>query len=47
METNSEIIETLNDLILINNDRVAGYEKAYDETKEVASDLRALFKKTC
>ena len=45
METNPEVIETLNDLILINNDRIAGYEKAYDETKEVESDLRALFKK--
>ena len=45
METNSEVIETLNDLILINNDRIAGYEKTYDETKEIESDLRALFKK--
>ena len=45
METNPEVIETLNDLILINNDRIAGYEKTYDETKEIESDLRALFKK--
>lgn len=45
MESNSEVIEILNDLIIINNDRVAGYEKAYDETKAVENDLRALFKK--
>ena len=45
MASNSEVVETLNDLILINNDRIAGYEKAYEETKEIESDLRALFKK--
>ena len=45
MESNSEVTETLNDLIMINNDRIAGYEKAYDETKDVENDLRALFKK--
>jgi len=41
MANNSEAIEVLNDLILINNDRVAGYEKAYEETTD--SDIRALF----
>jgi uncharacterized protein (TIGR02284 family) len=45
MANNSEVIETLNDLILINNDRVAGYEKAYDETKDIETDLRAMFNK--
>jgi hypothetical protein len=28
METNENLIEVLNDLIRINNDRVDGYEKA-------------------
>jgi uncharacterized protein (TIGR02284 family) len=41
MAINSEAVEVLNDLILINNDRVAGYEKAYEETTD--SDIRALF----
>ena len=44
MANNSEVIDVLNDLILINNDRVAGYEKAYDETNDIETDLRALFK---
>jgi uncharacterized protein (TIGR02284 family) len=43
MSQNSEIIEVLNDLILINNDRIAGYEKAYDETDENDTDLRSLY----
>ena len=45
MERNSEVIETLNDLILINNDRIAGYEKSYDETNNIETDLKALFQK--
>lgn len=44
MAANTEVSEILNDLILINNDRIAGYEKAYDETNEIESDLRALFR---
>ncbi|WP_035333332.1 ferritin-like domain-containing protein [Dyadobacter crusticola] len=43
MAQNEEIIEALNDLIVINNDRIAGYEKAYSETKEIETDLRAMF----
>jgi uncharacterized protein (TIGR02284 family) len=43
MAENSEVIEVLNDLILINNDRVAGYEKANAETKEIENDLRSMF----
>ena len=35
-------VETLNDLIQINNDRVAGYEKAALQTAD--EDLRVLFK---
>lgn len=33
----------LNDLILINNDRVVGYEKAMEELKKEDSDLKLLF----
>ncbi len=43
METNEKLIETLNDLIEINNDRVNGYEKAADETKDLDVDLQAIF----
>jgi uncharacterized protein (TIGR02284 family) len=43
MSQNSEVIEILNDLILINNDRIEGYKKAYDETNESDTDLRSLY----
>lgn len=43
MAQHEAIIETLNDLILINNDRIAGYEKAYDETDMGDTDLRSLY----
>lgn len=33
----------LNDLILINNDRVLGYQKAMEELKKEDSDLKILF----
>jgi len=51
MENTKETIETLNDLILINNDRIAGYEKAMEELKEKHAahnedlDLIVLFEK--
>jgi uncharacterized protein (TIGR02284 family) len=45
MKTNEELIETLNDLIRINNDRVNGYEKACDEIKNTDVDLQAMFSK--
>ena len=32
----------LNDLILINNDRVVGYQKAMEELKEEDSDLKLI-----
>ncbi len=41
METKEKVSETLNDLLMINNDRVEGYEKAKDEAKD--SDLKMLF----
>lgn len=43
METNENLIEVLNDLIEINNDRVTGYEKAVEDTKELDVDLKAIF----
>ncbi|MBO9614950.1 MAG: PA2169 family four-helix-bundle protein [Dyadobacter sp.] len=43
MMANAAIIETLNDLILINNDRIVGYEKAYDETDTSDTDLRSVY----
>ena len=42
MTNNSETVEVLNDLIQINNDRVAGYEKAIKETKNEDEDLKVL-----
>ena len=38
-----EVISILNDLIRINHDRIAGYEKAIDELKDEDADLRPLF----
>lgn len=43
MATNDNVIEVLNDLIRINNDRVAGYEKASDEARNIDVDLRSIF----
>lgn len=43
MQTNEKLIEVLNDLIEINNDRVQGYEKATQETKNLDVDLQAIF----
>jgi len=37
---NKRVIEVLNDLIKINNDRIAGYEKAGAEEREVEPDIR-------
>lgn len=43
MKTNEKNVDVLNDLIQINNDRVAGYEKAAKETEFVDADLRSIF----
>lgn len=45
METRTVNAEILNDLIQINNDRVAGYEKAIEELQSEDADLKALFVK--
>ena len=41
MESNEKIVEILNDLVQINNDRIEGYERAAQETED--SDLKSLF----
>ena len=43
MEKNRETIEVLNDLIQINNDRIAGYEKAIRQTNVEDTDLKILY----
>ena len=43
MENNKETIETLNDLILINSDRIAGYVRAMEELAPEDNDLKPLF----
>lgn len=45
MKQNENVVEVLNDLIKINNDRVTGYEKAITETKDIDVDLKAVFHK--
>jgi uncharacterized protein (TIGR02284 family) len=45
METSTINAEVLNDLIQINNDRVAGYEKAIEELRAEDNDLKDLFVK--
>jgi uncharacterized protein (TIGR02284 family) len=43
METTKETIEILQDLVQINNDRIAGYEHALKELKDGDEDLKILF----
>ncbi|WP_153800505.1 ferritin-like domain-containing protein [Foetidibacter luteolus] len=45
MTNTSNVIETLNDLIEIHNDRIAGYEKALKELEGDSPSLRAAFLK--
>lgn len=45
MSTNENLIEVLNDLIRINNDRIDGYEKATKDTDKIDIDLQGLFQK--
>ena len=41
--TNEGLVEVLNDLVKINNDRIAGYERAISESKDLDVDLKAVF----
>jgi len=43
METKEATLDILNDLVLINNDRIEGYENALKETTEQDADLKPLF----
>lgn len=43
MQQNEETLEILNDLVKINNDRIAGYERAINEAKDLDVDLKAVF----
>lgn len=41
--SNEPLEEVLNDLVRINNDRIAGYERAINEAKDLDVDLKAMF----
>ena len=43
MQNMKETIEVLNDLVMVNSDRIAGYEKAIKETKPEDDDLKILY----
>jgi uncharacterized protein (TIGR02284 family) len=43
MEKSREVTEVLNDLVMINNDRIAGYTRAIRELKPGDGDLKLLF----
>lgn len=45
MAQNEELVKVLNGLIEINNDRIVGYQKAIDESKDSQVDLIAIFNK--
>jgi uncharacterized protein (TIGR02284 family) len=43
MPNTENTVEILNDLVKINNDRIAGYERAINEAKDLDVDLKATF----
>ena len=43
MATNDNLVEVLNDLIRINNDRIEGYERAAREARDIDVDLKGIF----
>ncbi|MBC7867263.1 MAG: PA2169 family four-helix-bundle protein [Gloeobacteraceae cyanobacterium ES-bin-316] len=45
MTNNENLVETLNDLVRINNDRVTGYDKAANQAEGEDVDLKAIFSK--
>lgn len=45
MSSNNELVEVLNDLVQINNDRIVGYEKAIKEVENIDVDLKGIFSK--
>jgi uncharacterized protein (TIGR02284 family) len=44
-ENRDELVQVLNDLVRINNDRVEGYERALEDTKDGNQDLIGVFNK--
>src|SRR5438552_3450623 len=44
MDMVESMTEALNDLLKVNNDRIAGYEKAIEETTGLDIDLKAIFR---
>lgn len=45
MENREELVSVLNDLVRINNDRIVGYKRASQESKNIDVDLIATFNK--
>ncbi|MCD6063963.1 MAG: hypothetical protein K0R82_1874 [Flavipsychrobacter sp.] len=43
MQNQETSVEILNDLVKVNNDRIAGYERAINEAKDLDVDLKATF----
>jgi uncharacterized protein (TIGR02284 family) len=44
MKTDKKVIDTLNDLVMVNLDRIEGYEKAVDEVKDTFdAQIKAVF----
>lgn len=43
MQNTELAIELLNDLVKVNNDRIAGYERAISEATDLDADLKATF----
>jgi uncharacterized protein (TIGR02284 family) len=41
--SNAQIVEVLNDIIAVNNDRITGYERALKELGDGNADLKPLF----
>jgi len=42
-QNKEELVDVLNDLVKINNDRIAGYQRAIGEAKDLDVDLKAMF----
>ncbi|MEO5891399.1 MAG: PA2169 family four-helix-bundle protein [Ferruginibacter sp.] len=43
MDERAKLVEVLTDLVEINNDRVAGYEQAAAQSKDIDADLHTIF----
>jgi uncharacterized protein (TIGR02284 family) len=45
MNNKEIVVETLSDLVKINNDRITGYQKAAEQTNPIDIDLKGIFHK--